>query len=314
MANLREQYRKVFRSLSRVELQKGAGGLEDLDAADLFEYGTDLWLGFYTEEGIRIALERYGITEDVEKRGFDGLRIDVQVDDPEEHMLRIWSVGPECDEPLIELVVSRDILHLEEPLADAVGRPYAPVLTVEWIMMQNPQADFAPDRLPLPGQQHPGLGVGIKVMEILRNVCLRLDLAGMITVPAYFHNAAMYSAEFRYLDTDCEGALQALLRDILPELDGSLVAASWAIKWKMVVDRLADAQEPFEWFHEAMLCPVSEGFKTYFRSEDFLDQVEQVSHNHRFRTFTEALRENLEAKGIQPFDRERIESWIDTEV
>ncbi|MGM0556195.1 MAG: hypothetical protein ACQEVA_07435 [Myxococcota bacterium] len=314
MTNIREEYREVFRSLSRVDLQKGASGLEDLGTVDLFDYGTDLWLGFYTQEGIEIALERYGITEDVLDRGFGGLRVDVQVDDPEEHMLRIWGEKPECDEPLIELVVSRDILHLEDMLSDAVGHPFAPVLTVEWLMMQNPNADFAPGRMPLPGQQHPGLGVGFKVMEILRNVCLRLDLAGLITVPAYFHNAAMYSTEFKYLDSDYEAVLQALLRDLLPELKGSLPAASWAIKWKMVVDKLADREEPFEWFHEAMLCPVSDPFKAYFNSDEYRDSVREQAHNHRFRVFTDALEETLEAKGIQPFDLERIEEWIDMEA
>jgi hypothetical protein len=314
MANLREEFRKVFRSLSRVELQKGASGLDDLGAEDLFDYGTDLWLGFYTEEGIEIALERYGITEDVLERGFGGVRVDVQTDDPEEHMLRIWSREPECDEPLIELVVSRDILHLEDILSDAVGRPFAPVLTVEWLMMQNPKAKFAPERMPLPGQQHPGLGVGIKVMEILRNICLRLDLAGMITVPAYFHNAAMYSAEFHYLDPDYEALLRALLRDLLPELNGSLPAASWAIKWNMVIDKLADEEEPFDWFHEAMLCPVSDPFREYFDSVEYRELVHEQLHTHRFRVFTDALEENLESKGIQPFDLERIQEWIDMEA
>ena len=215
MSNLREEYKKVFRSLSRVELQKGLGGLEDLETEDLFDYGTDLWLGFYTEEGIEIALERYGITEDILDKGFDSIRVECQVDDPEEHMLRVWSDEPSCDEPLIELVVSRDILHLKEHLSNALDQDFVPVLTIEWLLMQNPRAKFAPGRLPMPGQYHPGLGVGIKVMEILRNVCLRLDLAGMVTVPAYLHNAAMYSAEFHYLSPDYEGLLDALLRDVL---------------------------------------------------------------------------------------------------
>lgn len=314
MSNLREEFREVFRSLSRVELQKGASGLDDLGTEDLFDYGTDLWLGFYTEEGIGIALERYGVTDDVLQRGYGGVHVDVQIDDPEEHMLRIWSIEPECDEPLIELVVSRDILHLSEPLADAIGEPFAPVLTVEWLLMQNPRADFAADRLPLPGQQHPGLGVGIKVMEMLRNICLRLDLAGMITVPSYFHNAAMYSAEFSYLDSSYEGIMQALLRDVVPEVAGSLPAASWAIKWKMVVDKLSEKNEPFEWFHEAMLCPVSDSFKGYFGSDEYTEDVHTHLHEHRYRVFTEALEDTLESKGIEPFDADLIDEWIGVET
>lgn len=311
LAKLRKNYDEIYQSLSRVELQKGMRRLDQLDLGDLFDYDTDLWLGFYTEEGIEIALERYGVLDDIRKRGFKKLELEVRMDDPDEHMLRIWSELPKCSEPLLELVVSRNVMHFECELGDEIGQPYAPVLTVQWLLMQNPTESFAPDRLPLPGQNRPGLGVGEQVMEILRNACRRLNLGGLATIPAHFHNAVMYGLTFHYLNPDAEGRFRALERDVLTRLDDSLSKASWAAEWKMIVDRNADESQPFEWFHEAMLWPVSDTLTKYFESSAYRDELARHRNAHDFDIFEDALRRNLASRGMQPFDPARVDAWLE---
>lgn len=311
MAKLRKNYEEIFRSLSRVELQKGMRQLDELDLGDLFDYSSDLWLGFYTEEGIEIALERYGVLDDIRRRGFKKLELEVRMDDPDEHMLRIWSVLPKCAEPLLELVVSRGVLHFESELGDEIGRPYAPVLTVQWLLMQNPTDSFDADRLPLPGQNRPGLGVGEQVMEILRNTCRRLNLGGLVTIPAHFHNAVMYGVTFHYINPDAEATLRALERDALGQLGGSLPMASWAVEWNMLVDRNAKPAEPFEWFHEAMVCPIDEPFTAYFDSREYRNEVARRRNLHEFEVFGDALRRNLATRGLDPWDRAKVDAWLE---
>ena len=311
MSNLHERYEQVYQSLSRVELQRGMRGLEELDVGKLFDYDTDLWLGFYTVEGLELALERYGLFDDIRQRGFEELRLEIQTDDPEEHMLRIWSVEPDYDEPLVELVVARDILRMKGDLLERVTAEYTPVLTVQWLLMQHPGQDFDQQRLPLPGQRLPGLGVGEQVMELLTNVCRRLNLGGLITVPSHFHNAAMYGVTYSYVCPKYQGLLAALERDLLPAVDDSLARASWAVYWKMIVDRLAAPQAAFEWFHEAMLLPVSEPFTRYFTSQAYRDEVARECARHRFDVFAEALERNLRSRGLEPWDRKRVLQWLD---
>jgi hypothetical protein len=311
MAKLRKNYEEIYQSLSRVELQKGMRSLDQLDLGDLFDYDTDLWLGFYTEEGIEIALERYGVLDDIRKRGFKKLELEVRMDDPDEHMLRIWSALPKCGEPLLELVVSRNAMHFESELGDQIGQPYTPVLTVQWLLMQNPTETFAADRLPLPGQNYPGLGVGEQVMEILRNACRRLNLGGLVTIPAHFHNAAMYGVTFHYINPDAEATLRALERDLLRRLDGSLAKASWAVEWKMLVDRNSEHAEPFEWFHEAMLFPISEPLTDYFKGGAYRTEVKQRRKALQFELFEDALRRNMATRGMEPFDRARVDAWLE---
>jgi hypothetical protein len=233
------------------------------------------------------------------------------MDDPDEHMLRIWSVSPQFEEPLLELVASRGVLHFDDDLGIQIGREFAPVLTVQWLMMQNPTESFDADRLPLPGQTHPGLGVGEQVMEILRNTCRRLDLGGLVTIPAHFHNAAMYGVTFEYINPDAEGAFRAMERDVLPQLDGSLAVATWAVEWNMFFDRNSEQLEPFRWFHEAMVCPIDEPFTTYFDSDQYREEVARSKAAHSFEVFKNAVFRHMADKGLAPWDQAKVDTWLD---
>jgi hypothetical protein len=311
MPNFKKHYERVFRSLSRVELQRGMRGLDDLDLGSLFDDDTDLWLGFYTEEGVELALERYGVLDDIRRRGFKKLELELRMDDPDEHMLRIWSKFPRFEEPLLELVASRDVLHFDTDLGVQIGQEYAPVLTVQWLLMQNPKETFDANRLPLPGQNHPGLGVGEQVMEILRNICRRLNLGGLVTIPAHFHNAVMYGVTFNYINPDAEATFRAIERDLLAQLDASLPLASWAVDWRMLVDRNGEKLEPFKWFHEAMVCPIDEPFTSYFESDEYAKAVESKKDAHAFEVFKDALFRNMSGRGLKPFDRAKVDAWLD---
>lgn len=303
------RFEMVFDSLSRVELQRGADGLEMLELQDLFKPGEGLFLGFYTEEGLRHAFEEYGFIEDLKSVGFEGIRVEIVTDDPEEHMLRIWATE-DLGVPLLELVARRDILRPTLELAEAFGDPVIPVLTIEWLQMQNPKADFSAGRPPLPGQPRPGLGVGVQVLQLLRNACRRLGLEALVTVPAYFHNAVFYSEAFSYFDPEFQGRFLAMSRDILPQAFASVAGASWALNWKMVV-RMDREDEPVEWFHDAMVSPVSERLTNYFDSKLYQREVNDALAEVSYRVLVEVLAKQLAVRGISPFDASSIESWID---
>lgn len=314
-SKLRKSYEQAYRDLSRVELQRGMRPLDALDLSELFDYDADLWLGFYTKEGLMAGLERYGVFEDLRSRGFEQVRITLNLEDPEEQMLRVWSEQPKLDEPVLELVASRSVLHFREDFLDASTPPFAPMLNIHWLLMQNPQASFGPERLPLPGQTHPGTGLGEQVMGLLRNSCRRLKLGGLVTVPAHFHNALMYAGTYHYIDPNAEGALLALHRDLFdgkPPFDNpvQLVAASWAFYWKMIVDQAQAPQEPYEWFHEAMVCPISPEMCAYFKSPRYLAEVAAARDAHDFKIFDQPLRRNLARCGLIPWDQERARQWM----
>lgn len=312
MEDLEASFERVYESLSRVELQRGAMGLDSLELQDLFKPGEGLWLGFYTAKGLEHAFAEYGFFDDLARQGFDSVRVETSTDDPDEHLLRIWSTEESIDVPLLELVARRDLLRPRGELAGEFGDPVIPVLTIEWLQMQNPKASFTPERPPLPGQRHPGLGVGAQVLQLLRNSCRRLGLEALVTVPAYFHNAVFYSEAFAYFDPDVQGSYLALVRDVIPQCGASIAAASWALKWQMVTLE-NDGDGAFEWVHDAMVAPVSDRLVEFFASDLFQREVNEALSRDHFRVLKDVLARQLEVRGIRPFERERIEEWIDRE-
>ncbi len=309
MTRYRQQYDEIYHQLSRAELQKGSAGLEDLSVGpDLFGRD-DRWLGFYTREGVRIALEKYGFLRDLEHLGFSEVRIETDTDNPDRHLFRLWSKRPDIDEPLIELTVGRNFLHPRSKLTDRLSDRPLPVLSVDWLLMQNPTAEFTAQRPPLPGQAYPGLGVGAQVLELLRNVCRRLNLAGMTSVPSYFHNAHFYESEFFHFDPIYEGKFQALRRDLLSALNDSICAASWALKWGFVHDHHRP-DTPFKWFHELMVDPISEPLQKYFNQRDYRRDCRRSARDCRFHLQKAPLRQRLNNQGIEPFDARKIDGWL----
>lgn len=310
MTRYRDRYEEIYNLLTRADLQRGSEGLDELSLGpELFGADTELWLGFYTDEGLLTALKKYGFMRELEHLGFRNFRLETRTDDPDEHLLRLWSVDPPASEPLIELVVRRDFLRPYSALADRVSDSHIPVLTVEWLMLQNPLADFRPHRPPLPGQRFAGLGVGAQVLELLRNVCHRLHLGGIVTVPSHFHNAVFYSEEFLHFDPTCQGTFLALCRDLIPQTNNSVAAASWALHWEMVRNRKAQ-DATFPWFQELMVDPINDDLKAYFNHADFRSEVQQALSAHEFEVFNGPLQRALATRGIDPLDQEKIEAWI----
>lgn len=312
MSDHRRMYSRIYRSLGRAELAgEPLGEGRELSVMDLAGKSEEpRWLGFYSPEGLRLAFRRYGVVEDLRALGFESTRVEFRLEDPEEQMLRVWASKPAHEEPLVELVVRRGFLYPQGALAGIMGAVHMPMVVVEWLQLQNPLGHFTAERLPLPGQRWPGLGIGAQVLELLRRACKRLGLAGIVTVPSHFHNAWFYSGEFRYVDPACQGTFEGLCRDVLPACQNMAAMASWAIHWKMVCEREGYPARPFAWPHELMMLPVDKRLRAYIAHPQYLEECRQQRERQHFKVFAEPLRQMLASRGITPFDGERINAWI----
>ncbi len=309
MTRFRDRYQEIYSLLSRAELQRGSEGIAELSLGpDLFGEETEKFLGFYTTDGLQVALRKYGFFRDLERLGFLDFHIELQTDDPDEHMLRLFSRNPDLSTPLVELVVHRSFLKPQDTLASRLSQTHIPVLTVDWLILQNPNAFFTPRRPPLPGQNHPGLGVGAQVLELLRNICFRLQLGGIVTIPSYFHNALFYSEEFLHFDPRQQGIFLGMCRDLMPQAQNSVAAASWALHWKMVKNRQDD--QPVSWFQDLMVNPIGDSLNEYFQAPEYRAEVQEGLTAGEFELFGEPLRQNLRRRGIHPFDPDRIQEWL----
>ncbi len=198
------------------------------------------FLRFFSRHGVELVLERFGLLDQLRLRGFAHPTVEVDLASSVGQTLRIWG-DPDRSELLVELRVNRTQQAL----------PGRDLVAIEWLLLQNPRADFGPGRRPLPGQQHPGLGMLSSIMGWLVVVCERLGLDGICFSASHYHIAAQSRRLVRFLSPEHEATFRAVAAAVrgLP-----LGEASLAVDQGRVVD--ADGR-PFRWQGCLVVMPVS---------------------------------------------------------
>ncbi len=227
------------------------------------------FLGLYSEEGGRLALERYGFLQMLRDKGFENLLLSSDLSDSSRQVLRIHYDQRDPEHLLVEMVLGFRPLQLPN---GTTGK----MLSVEWLIMQDPRREFSPDRPPLPEQAHPGLGLFRWQGELLRLMATRLGCDGLMNNPQQFHNGALYGRVMKFVDPVDEGRLRALERD-LAEL--SLREASSAVAEGRVREV---GGETFEWKGRPQVLPITLPLQAYFKSDDYRSAVQRVRDGTRF--------------------------------
>lgn len=264
----------------------------ELDVGDLInrephKRSAQFFLGYYSKSGVKLALEKYGVFEALEKRGFKDLQIEVNTADPFQQRLCIFSKRKAKSNILVEIILKRKHLTTYTPFPSKIyGRNFE-FLSVEWLTMQNPRAEFMPDRPRLPGQNYPGLREGRSAVELLSLACKRLGLAGILNVPEYFHNAQMYSKTFHFLNPENEGKRRAIARDLLK--DQNLADTSWAIDAECVKEN----KKLFQWFATELIMPLDQDLQKYFSSTAYKNHISKAIKKYAYALDVDCWKKKL---------------------
>ena len=105
------------------------------------------FLGFYTLEGLELALERYGVFAHLARLGYTQPRLVLEPGADDERF-EVFARADGVEHLLIDLMASRKAI---------AGETY---LFANWLSLRNPRASFSHRRPRLPGQEVPGLGYG----------------------------------------------------------------------------------------------------------------------------------------------------------
>ena len=258
------RFRAIKATLDPAALVSEPGGagwtLTEEDLAGLLPGGGHQthFLGHFSRHGVELLLERFGILDRLRAMGFTNPVLTLDLDHPMGQTLRIWG-DPARTELLVELRVKRSARHL----------PGMEVLSVEWLLLQNPRMPFTPGRPRLPGQQHPGLGMLREFLGWLVMVAEILGLDGIYYVPSHYHVAAQSRTLVRFLDPADEAWFRALGR----ALEGvPLAEASAAVHGGCVRD--AATGEPVAWRACPMVLPTSERLRERVFGEAYERRVE----------------------------------------
>jgi acetoin utilization deacetylase AcuC-like enzyme len=268
------RYRRLAQELEPHELTgepRGSNdwGLTEDDIAGSLggPHGPRRFLDYYSPQGLELALERAGLLDRVRALGFEHPAMEIDLDNPTGDTVRLFGDAHR-----------RELLIEARARIDRGALPGLALLRIEWLLLQNPRGEFTADRPRLPGQNHPGLGMSQDVVALLILACDRLQLDGLVFVPAHYHSASQSRKWLRFLDPADEGVFRALQQALhgLP-----LSEAARAVSENRVVD--AGTGEPFIWHPMPMGLPVTDRFRTLVDGEEYKRTVDEEAQRHAFR-------------------------------
>lgn len=260
------RYRRLFREARLEETHESAGRRREAQGGPDWELGAEdlqanlggpqrphRLLGACSCQELELQLERAGLLERLRQMGFPQPAAELDIGHPGGETVRLFG-APDRRELLGELRLR----------IDRRSAPGLALLRIEWLLLQNPREPFLPARPRLPGQEHPGLGILRDVIALLLVACERLQLDGVLWVPAHYHTAGQGRRTSRFLDPADEGTFRALERAVagMPLPD-----AAFAVEQGRVVDAATGA--PFVWHPMPVVVPASQSLRKQLDGQDY---------------------------------------------
>ncbi|GAM23546.1 hypothetical protein SAMD00019534_067210 [Acytostelium subglobosum LB1] len=153
---------------------------------------------------------------------------------------------------------------------------------IEWLCLHDPNKDFTKERPPLPGQQHPGLGIARRFDKLLVAGATKQKRDFLLNTPFRFHNALLYqSDEYFFIDPSTQAFFLTLVGDLESDIHQfGLVPVAWAFEFGCVKER--DTGKTVRWDFHQQIRPISNRMKAYFRSADYISYVKKNTKSGLF--------------------------------
>ncbi|HEY7515281.1 MAG TPA: hypothetical protein VIC87_12415, partial [Vicinamibacteria bacterium] len=205
-------------------------------------------------------------------KGYDDARVQVDCAGGE-HRLRV--LPREGRVALVDLRVTEPAFLLEP---EGEAPEVLSALEIRWLALQNPGARFTRERPRLPGQRHPGLGLGRAMIARVLSWAAAWGKDALLSLPQYFHNAVFYSPPSLFVSPRLQGRFLALRRDLAAL---HVAAASAAVARGDVVEE--PGGEPFRWEPGEMAVALTPRLERHLGGEAYARDVASARDTSRFR-------------------------------
>ncbi|MBU0712453.1 hypothetical protein KJ762_15365 [bacterium] len=281
-SRFRKQYIKIARKLTLADLQAGAESndltMDNIVSAGRVEQSSNFFMGVFTRQGLKNAIDAFGLTEALARLGLTDLQVDIDTSDPHTHRLYVFT-GDACDNNKIcEMVVKKGPVNLQQDNLPKFPDRSPNLLQIEWLLLQNPRISFDEIRPQLPGQQYPGLGIGDRMLQILIIMTRRLRLEGLINKPRYYHTAFMFTKDFVFTNPRNQAILFSINRDLVRKYKFHTVA--WAAHYDCIINH--ETGSTLVWDSDYLILPLEKYMLKYFYSKEYQKAVEREMKNYTF--------------------------------
>jgi len=252
-------------------------GEKDILSDLIEEKATSLFLGRFSMNEVQAVLGKKNFYREAKSRGLLPLAFDLDSSEYPVQRLRIFYEEKDPDRLIVDLKVREGRLfpkpYLNLP-PEFLEHDY---LVLEWLTLQNPRLSFSGKRPPLPGQQHPGLGLRKKVVDVFVYLARLLRKDGLLAFPAYFHNAVLFSRFFYFVNPKKMAEVLAIEK-AFPKIPFKHLA------WIVYLNCLREEEgRAYEWKAEEQVYPIRKELKDYFDSRQYKSLVKK---NLKERSFT----------------------------
>lgn len=294
----RKKFRRIAKYISDYDLQRESPEnlkFSENDLLDLNIFGTQpakkegRFLGFFSKSGLEYVFKEFGLLKALRKKGFRNIIFSLNTSDPYQQRFSFYYDKIDQSHMLGEIICHIYHLKMDVPTCESLHQNHIRTIYVEWLSLQDPTKKFSEKRPKLPGQNHPGLGLGLQIFELLILMAKRLRSDAMLNIPEHYHNAALYSSEFFYMNPVYEGLLQAMMRDLSRKWP--LAHISTAVDEGCVIN--IDTGEPLKWFIGRQLTPLNSELMDYFSSDQYRSIYEETIKSNHFKIDESCFQKNV---------------------
>lgn len=230
---------------------------------------TSLFLGRYSMTEVMAVLGKRSFFKYAEKRGLWPLVFDLDSSNYPVQRLRIFHEEKRADRVIVDLKIREGHLAPKEYLDLAPAFFEYTFLIFEWLTIQDPLHGFSEKRPPLPGQEHPGLGMGKKLVDLFAYLGRLTRKDGLLAFPAYFHNALLFGRYFNFLSPEKAAEVEAIQKSF-PKIPFKHMA--WIVYLNCL--KCADGRA-YEWRAQEQVYPINKAISAYLDSKGYRTRVKE---------------------------------------
>ena len=238
--------------------------------------GSSLFLGKYSLAEIFVVFKKRNFIKDAHERKLWPLEYHMDNSEFPLQRFQIFYREKKEENIIVDLKIREGAFRPKQDRAIDLRISQFKFLILEWLTLQNPLMEFGGDLTPLPGQKHPGLNLGKKVLDLFVYLARLSRLDGLLAFPAYFHNALLFSRHFRFLNPEKRGEVLSI-RKTYRHI--SFKQLAWIVHLECLKDAAGNI---YKWEAEEQICPLNKVLKNYFDSRAYKRKVKRSQDKYNF--------------------------------